>query len=88
MLPAHASCHAYRQAAPAVGDQLLQQALMEEAAKAAKNGLVADPYSGVQFKEVCLQLQDFPSGILLSVSSDPRQSLQSLLVELSYVYRA
>ena len=56
MLLAHVSCHAYRQAAPAVGDQLLQQALMEEAAKAAKNGLVADPYSGVQFKEVRLQL--------------------------------
>ena len=37
---------------PATGDQLLQQALMEEAAKAAKNGLIADPFSGVQFKEV------------------------------------
>lgn len=47
-----ASCRQGDVTAPVIGDQLLQQALAEEQAKAAKNGLVADPFSGVQFKEV------------------------------------
>ena len=37
---------------PASGEQLLQQALQEEAAKAASKGLLANPFAGVQFKEV------------------------------------
>ena len=39
---------------PATGDQLLQQALQEETAKAASKGLLANPFAGVQFKEVIL----------------------------------
>ena len=48
------SCRQADQSAPAAGDYLLHEALMEEAAKAGKNGLMTDPYSGVEFKEVQL----------------------------------